>query len=225
MLELPGGVQVVDRGEWLKVLLKNLPRERLYGNKKLAGIENRSNHSYVLHFEDGSTHEADAVIGCDGLYSKVRQKVLGPERQHLWNPVFAGYWDARGRTTAARAAEMFGAELFDPRAAKELAFAADGAFLLFQPTDNKETYHVIISCPADSDFDKTSWKTQLTREYLEKFGEKWDEKFRLGVIESLMAEDSGPGVVFSQWESPETPTYCRDRLCVLGDAAHATTPA
>ena len=40
-----------------------------------------------------------------------------------------------------------------------------------------------------------------------------------------MAEDSGPGFVFSEWESAETPFYFRKPgLVLMGDAAHATLP-
>lgn len=29
---------------------------------------------------------------------------------------------------------------------------------------------------------------------------------------------------YSQWEHKSTPTYVRERVCLVGDAAHATTP-
>lgn len=44
------------------------------------------------------------------------------------------------------------------------------------------------------------------------------------MIDTLMADEAGPGLVFSQWHSPGTPFYNRDTLCIMGDAAHATLP-
>lgn len=225
ILELPGGVYIVDRKPWLDVLLKPLPKDRLHANKKLASIsQDSADGSYQLHFEDGSIHTADAVIGCDGGRSKVRQLVLGPEHEERWGPRFGGYWDARGRITPQEAAEHFGTELFDPTAVNEVALVGKGAFLLFAPTDEGRVYHVVVSAAAGAGYDTTSWKTQLSKEFLESSYSDWDERFRTGVIDALMAEESGPGVVFSQWESPDTPFYNRHGLCVMGDAAHATVP-
>lgn len=39
-----------------------------------------------------------------------------------------------------------------------------------------------------------------------------------------MRADSGPGVVLSHFESLEASAYYHERLCILGDAAHATIP-
>lgn len=39
----------------------------------------------------------------------------------------------------------------------------------------------------------------------------------------LMLSDENP-VQFPMWEHPHAPTYVRGRICVLGDAAHASTP-
>lgn len=225
ILELPEGVYVVDRKQWLDRLLENLPEERLHASKKLASISPTAEAGpYELVFEDGSTHEADAVIGCDGVRSLLRQQVLGKDHEDKWAARFGGYWDARGRTTPQKAADYFGRELFDPSDVNEVALVGQGAFLLFAPTDEGRVYHVVVSALAGPGYDKQSWKAELSSEFLEESYRDWDPRFRKGVIDALITEESGPGVVFSEWESPETPFYNRHGLCIMGDAAHATIP-
>lgn len=215
----------MDRKQWLDVLLDRLPKNCLHSKKKLASIAPVSGGgSYRLQFEDGTVHHADTVIGCDGIRSLVRQQVLGEQLRERWGPRFGGYWDARGRTTPQKAAEQFGTELFDPTEPSEVALVGQGAFLLFAPTDEGRVYHVVVSSIAGAEYDKTAWRTEMSKEVLERLYKDWSEPFRDGVINSLITEESGPGVVFSQWESPETPFYNRHALCVMGDAAHATLP-
>ena len=210
------------RSRWLEELLRNLPKDRLHSNKKLISITQpvHAEIPYTLRFEDGSTHEADAVVGSDGIRSKIRGMMLGSDSQAL----FGGYWDARGKLTPQRAAEQFGTELFNPLEPSEVALIGEGASMLFVPNTTGEVYNVIVAGAAGPNFDKTSWKTKLSKEYLEEAYKGWDEKFRTAVIEVIMAADSGPGVVFSQYESPKVPSYYSKRLCIIGDSAHATVP-
>ena len=49
----------------------------------------------------------------------------------------------------------------------------------------------------------------------------WDEHFRKGAVEAVMR--NGPGVTFNQWESRPCETYFKGRVCMMGDAAHATS--
>ncbi|KAM7213270.1 hypothetical protein V8F06_011336 [Rhypophila decipiens] len=66
-------------------------------------------------------------------------------------------------------------------------------------------------------------KRPLTREFLEKTSHSWlDGPVAKGVIE-LMFNQPDPQA-YSQFEHKVTPTYYRNKVCLVGDAAHATTP-
>jgi salicylate hydroxylase len=223
LFELPAGIISVMRSKWLEELLRHLPKDCLHPNKKLVSLTQPpegSQERYILHFEDGTTHEADAVIGCDGIRSKVRDIVLGSENK----AVFGGYWDACARMSPQKAAEQFGTELFDPFKPVEVALIGEGASMLFVPNTNGEVYNVIVAAAAKDRIKSSDWKIELTREFLEDAFSAWDVDFRNTVIDIILSSESGAGVVYTQWESPFASTYYRSRLCIMGDSAHSTIP-
>ena len=71
----------VHRGDLHSVLESALVPGTIAFGKKLSRIDS-SPSAVRLFFEDGSQAEADLVIGADGLNSKVRDHLLGPEKPH-----------------------------------------------------------------------------------------------------------------------------------------------
>lgn len=82
-------------------------------------------------------------------------------------------------------------------------------------------YFVPVLGAAPEGWNTIVWKTGTDREYLERTYNGRDEQFKKGVIDCVTS--SGPGVTFNQWESAPAPTYFRSRICMMGDAAHATS--
>lgn len=73
-------VITVQRGAFLRALRK-LGGEGGCGvtmGKRLEEIQEHDDHVRLV-FEDDSTHEADAIIGCDGIDSTTRRYILGPD--------------------------------------------------------------------------------------------------------------------------------------------------
>ena len=94
------GIRSVDlpryvvRSELLDIMRGPLPSEYLHTKKKLTSLQRAANPDnsqvYTLHFADGTTVEADLVIGADGIHSPCRAMLqswlgLAPDR-----PVFSG---------------------------------------------------------------------------------------------------------------------------------------
>ncbi|KAF2758770.1 FAD/NAD(P)-binding domain-containing protein [Pseudovirgaria hyperparasitica] len=219
-LETIDGPWGIGRQQLLEELVKPLPKQRLHCNKKLVSITENDTGPLVLHFADGSIHVADAVLGCDGYRSRVREIILGKDHAAA-EPVFAGFWDARGLIPTEQAVKQFGTNIIDPRDSALSAVVGNNCFTLSGQIDSGKMYFITVSGSAPKDWDETAWKTELKREHLERTYAGWDEQFRTGVIDCIMT--SGPGVVFNQWESQPAPTYFRNRICMLGDAAHATS--
>jgi salicylate hydroxylase len=66
----------VHRGEMLRVVAAPVPDSSLSFGKRCVGVANAGGVA-VARFADGSEIEADAIIGCDGIRSKVRESLFG----------------------------------------------------------------------------------------------------------------------------------------------------
>ena len=68
------------RSQFLLGMAALLPEEGVKFGKQLVGYDDDAESSkVVLHFEDGSTAETDALIGCDGIHSTTRKILLGAD--------------------------------------------------------------------------------------------------------------------------------------------------
>src|SRR5436190_7602408 len=66
----------IHRADLHEILLQDLPGEFLSLGKNCVEIDPKNAR---LRFEDGSTAEGDAVIGCDGIHSVVRKALFPAE--------------------------------------------------------------------------------------------------------------------------------------------------
>ena len=89
------GQSSVHRADFLDSILKQVPREKCYFNKKLASLEETANE-VILSFQDGTSAHADYVIGADGIHSAVRNYVLASQQLQTAHPQFTGTWAYRG---------------------------------------------------------------------------------------------------------------------------------
>ncbi len=84
------------RADLANLLANALPPERLHVGHKLIGLE-QSGDRVTARFENGATTEADLLVGADGIHSRVRDLVFGPEK-----PRFTGCVAWRGLVPAER---------------------------------------------------------------------------------------------------------------------------
>jgi 2-polyprenyl-6-methoxyphenol hydroxylase-like FAD-dependent oxidoreductase len=90
-----------------RILRDAFPAESYHRGLALRSFE-QSYRSVVAHFSDGSTVEADVLVGADGLRSTVRQQLL-PEL----NPLYAGYVAWRALIAEAAIPPPIHRELFE----------------------------------------------------------------------------------------------------------------
>jgi salicylate hydroxylase len=67
------------RSQFLLGMAALLPEGAVRFGKQLASYDDDESGKVVLHFEDGSTAEADALFGCDGIHSTTRKILLGAD--------------------------------------------------------------------------------------------------------------------------------------------------
>ena len=98
----------MHRAHFLDELVKLVPSERAHFNKRVDLINDKPDSPVTIHFKDGTSATADAVIGADGVHSIVRAHLLGKEAA---KPVFAGSVAYRALVPMDKAVEALGEEL------------------------------------------------------------------------------------------------------------------
>ena len=101
----------VHRAQFLDELVKLVPDGVAQFKKRVLRVTEAWDGSgdAVLHFADGSSAQHSAVLGCDGIKSRVRQIVLGDV--DAAKPVFSGKYVYRGLFPMMKAIEILGDEI------------------------------------------------------------------------------------------------------------------
>lgn len=214
---------IVQRASLLRELLAPLPKDILHPSKKTTGITSTANGDKIqVAFDDGTSDEFDAVIGADGIFSVTRSYVHGDSAaDHVATP--AGFWDSRSMIPFEMAKKVLGDEYFTVD--MQHSWAGDGGFLMHDVAENRSIVQCVM-CMVEKDDDMPNDKNRkrpLTREFLESSFHTWLD----GPIAHKMIDltlDQPKANAYSQWEHKTTPTYAKGRVCIMGDAAHATTP-
>jgi FAD-dependent urate hydroxylase len=163
----------------------------------------------LAEFADGSTATADLLIGADGIRSRVRQIIDPPAAPARYVPVLniGGY--APLQDTGARPGEY--EMVFGRRAFFGFLVAPDGAVWWFaNPPRPDEPARGELAAMSTAE-----WRSWL----LELFAP--DRTPACEIIRST----SGELVGWTTYDLPSLRTWHRDRMIVIGDAAHATSPA
>jgi salicylate hydroxylase len=99
----------VHRAHYLDELVKLLPEKHAQFGKRLEKLERGSNGRWKMNFSDGSSAEADAVIGCDGIKSRVRQMMYGKDHPCAY-PTYTHKYAYRALASMEDAIKAVGAE-------------------------------------------------------------------------------------------------------------------
>ena len=214
MISTPGGpgkgMNMIHRARFLDELVKLIPKEFVSFGKKVVVVE-QVMKSVRLVFEDGTVTEASAAIGCDGVKSRVRQSLFGKESDAR----FTGKYAYRGLLPMSKAIDLVGEKL----ARNSQAYLGYGGHVLTMPVELGALMNVVaFHTAADGKWDDHAWVLPMRKEDMDRDFVDWgnDIKDILGLMEQpdLWALfDHGP-----------IPQLWQGNVCLLGDAAHASTP-
>lgn len=153
------GQTSVHRAHYLDELVKLVPHNIAKFGKRLKDITEEG-EKLVLHFEDGTREEADAVIGCDGIKSRTRQILLGADHPAA-HACFSGKYAYRGLIPMDKAAIALGDEL----ARNSQIYMGYRGHVLTFPIDKGKTMNVVaFRTKLDGKWDDPMWVRQSTTE-------------------------------------------------------------
>ena len=195
-----GTVVALHRAELLELLVKQIDPQRLHLGQSCTGIE-QSENGVAATFQSGETVYADGLIAADGLRSGVRTRVFGSQPLRC-----AGYtaWrtivESNKIGNHAALAETWG---------RGLRFG-------IVPMSRNRIYWFAVSDAPEGQVDPPG---QTKPKLLELFG-GWHapiaELINTANEEAILRNDI--------YDIDPLPNFAKDRVALLGDAAHAMTP-
>ncbi|KAI8691838.1 hypothetical protein LRP88_09101 [Fusarium phalaenopsidis] len=210
------GQNGVHRAHYLDELAKLFPEDQAVFGKCLDSIT-ESDGKVTMSFADGTTASADAVIGCDGIKSRVRQLVVGLDHPSA-HPTYSYKYAYRGMVPMERAVEAVGEE----RARNATMHLGKGGHVLTFPVDNGRKLNIVAFHTSPTDWEDYSRTTSVAsrQDALKDFAGYGSAV--TGLL-SLTEEQLKVWAIFDLGDHP-APTFHKGRVCIAGDAAHATSP-
>lgn len=90
---LPSGQTALRRADFLNALVDLIPSDIVHFGKRLNTVVEHDDR-VVLGFEDGDVVDADVVVGCDGIRSRVKECMM-PVESLRTKPVYSGMYGYR----------------------------------------------------------------------------------------------------------------------------------
>jgi FAD-dependent urate hydroxylase len=214
--QLPGGVvtHTIRRADLYGGLYAQTRRRGIpiHHGKRLVGAGPRPGGGVLARFADGSTAEGDVLIGADGVHSAVRA-AIDPANP---SPRYTGLGNTGGFVPAADVAGFVAepgdyAMVWGRRCFFGYTVSPDGEVWWFAnpPSRTEPSHDELRDLHGD----------RLRRHLLELLSP--DRTPGAAIVRA----DTGDLRLTNQYELPTVPTWHNDAMVVIGDAAHAVSPA
>ncbi|KAL9084200.1 MAG: hypothetical protein Q9165_008186 [Trypethelium subeluteriae] len=203
----------VHRAAFLDELVKLIPDGMCSFQKTLEDItEQSSSDPVTLHFSDGTTARADIVIGCDGVKSRTRTLLFGAEKAA---PQFTNQYVYRSLVPMNLAVKAMG-PLFAQNGHIHCGY---GGYFVTYPVEHGRLMNLVAHKPMDGPWPSDKpWIASATHEEMLHDFEGWNEKL-LVMLRTVKKPEK-----WALFDSQNLSRFWKGKVCVLGDAAHSSTP-
>jgi 2-polyprenyl-6-methoxyphenol hydroxylase-like FAD-dependent oxidoreductase len=187
------------RSDLLTALLSALPRDGIRLGRELTHLE-QSRSKVRVHFAGGCVEEHDAVIGADGIRSRIRAQLFG-----TCDPVYGGYMVWRGVAAYTGRAIRHGCN--------SESWGHGSRFGILDIGQGRFTWYATANAPRRN----TSLPHERKSELLQRFA-GWHEPIPTLIESAEFILENGA------YDLPPLPRWTAGRVTLLGDAAHPCTP-
>lgn len=195
---------VMHRAELLSAVQSAVPEQLLRLDSKVTSVQQNAD-GVELTLADGSTHQADVLIGADGVHSIVRQSMFEPGAAE-----YSGMCAFRSLVPAENVPE------FAKRPVQTLWLGPDH-HLVHYPISGGKYINLVAFAPA-GEFSQESWSTTTELSVLLDEFAGWDPR-----LEQLIKAAERPG----RWallDRAPLKSWTDGRIALMGDAAHPMFP-
>ncbi len=202
---------LVHRGDFHKLLTETVDPGTIVFGKKLIGLDD-GDKGVTLSFEDGTTAQADIVIGADGINSTVREAFLGPEE-----PRYTGFVAHRAIFPASMLDKPIPHDLTKWWAGETHDAKDDRHCLVYYLTGKRDEIYIVSGVP-DPDWDSgVSFVEADLDEMIAAF-----DGFHEDLMQVLRACPQA-----TKWpllDREPLPLWHSGNVVLLGDACHPMKP-
>ncbi|KJA25142.1 hypothetical protein HYPSUDRAFT_200039 [Hypholoma sublateritium FD-334 SS-4] len=228
-VESEGGTDVDNKGlaiyrpTFLAAIVPLIDPDTVSFSKHLTSITQLESGQYCLAFADGTTHNADLVIGADGIRSIVRDAVVDVADPNKDRLVFANRYIYRGMISV-EALKAVG--VTQDISSQPLAWLGFGKMMVTYPIKDQTMLNVAATLNTHefgaplSPAKPRPWVEDVNqKEMLDAYQDSWGS-----TATAILRQMTQPSRWTLHTVYPPLDAFVKDRIVLIGDAAHAMVP-
>ncbi|KAH0591172.1 hypothetical protein H2248_001268 [Termitomyces sp. 'cryptogamus'] len=202
------------RPTFLEAIIPMLNPRLVHMEQRCISVSTLPSGSHVLEFADGSTYEADLVIAADGIKSVLRDFVSEKPTSLVYSNRIA-----RRSVIPSEALKAVKTDIMRP-----LTWIGKNKHIVTYPVEANQKINVVLfstdsAVPIGAVNIPLPWVKPTSQDELQRDYSGWGEDANI-----IIKEMKNPSKWYLHFLHPPLSSYVRQRVVLVGDAAHAMLP-